>query len=107
MYVVIQDFDVRACQVGPNCSYHRNLPVCMLTQLTVLALPQMVQQLSEVNWQQLVGEVTGALLLFPDPATTLAAAHCFKPLLCAVLSLTSVKPLRSVLGGHYNLIHGS
>ncbi|XP_050687762.1 serine/threonine-protein kinase ATR-like isoform X2 [Eriocheir sinensis] len=56
--------------------------------------PMMVHQLNEVNGQQLVGEVTGAVLLSSDTATVLAAAHCFRPLLCALLKLTSVKSLR-------------
>lgn len=68
----------------------------MVVRHVLVASPQIVHQLNEVNGQQLVGEVTGAVLLSSDTATVLAAAHCFRPLLCALLNLTSVKSLRSV-----------
>lgn len=69
----------------------------------MVASPQMLHQLGEVNGQQLVGEVTGALLLSSDPVIILAAAHSFRPLLCALLNLTSINSLRLVQGRLLNL----
>lgn len=74
-----------------------------MTKLILVTPLQMVHQLNEVNGQQLVGEVIGAVLLSSDPATVLAASHCFRPLLCALLNLTSVRPLRSAIGEQYSI----
>ena len=63
----------------------------------------MVHQLHGANGKHLVGEVTGALLLSSESATILAAAHCFRPLLCALLNLTSVKSLRLVTEEYHNV----
>lgn len=64
----------------------------------------MLHKLNGVNGQQLVGEVTGAVLLSSDPVIALAAARCFKSLLCALLNRTIVNPLRLVQRGHKNKI---
>ncbi|KAK8381931.1 hypothetical protein O3P69_015148 [Scylla paramamosain] len=57
--------------------------------------PMMIHQLHGANGQHLFGEVTGVALHSSDTATVLAVARCFRPLLCALLNLTSIKSLRN------------
>ena len=57
----------------------------------------MIHQLHGANGQHLFGEVTGIALHSSDTATVIAVAQCFRPLLCALLNLTSIKSLRSVI----------
>ncbi|XP_047501891.1 serine/threonine-protein kinase ATR-like [Penaeus chinensis] len=53
--------------------------------------PVMVHQLGGAGGQQLVGEVVGAVLHFPDNKTVQAGAASLNHLLCALLNHTTVK----------------
>ncbi|KAG7176083.1 serine/threonine-protein kinase atr-like [Homarus americanus] len=53
--------------------------------------PVMVHQLGGAGGQQLVGEVIGSVLHSPDIKTVLAGAESLQQLLCALLSLTTIK----------------
>lgn len=51
----------------------------------------MVHQLGGAGGQQLVGEVVGAVLHFPDHKTVQAGAASLSHLLCALLNHTTMK----------------
>ncbi|KAK7086776.1 hypothetical protein SK128_004452 [Halocaridina rubra] len=55
--------------------------------------PVMVHQLKRAGGQQLVGEVLGSVLHSPDLVVVQAGAASLRHLLCALLSLTSLKPI--------------